>query len=83
MSNDALMGVLAAALALLAILWFRGHIRLKRLRRIDKVCPTCGHVEFHRVHRRPADHLYGLGLNLRRYKCLNPDCNQQMLFKRS
>lgn len=82
MSNEALIGVLAAALALLAILWVRGHMRLRRLRQTDKICPRCGHVEFHRVHRRPTDHLYGLGLNLRRYKCLNPECNHHMLFKR-
>jgi hypothetical protein len=52
-------------------------IRLNYQKNIQKseFCPKCGGNKFHRVHRHSADRIFGFGLQSRRFRCANPNCN--------
>ena len=82
MTTEALSAVLVVALVLLGGLWVRGRLRLRRELVTSKTCARCGGTEWFRIHRRLAHHLFGLGLNIRRFRCTNPACGAEILFKR-
>ena len=41
----------------------------------SEFCPKCGGSKFYRVHRRTIDRLLGIGLETRRFRCANLNCN--------
>ncbi len=73
----------AAGAAGLAALWLAGHIRLRRRLPAARECPRCGLNDWHRRRRHLADHIFGMGLNVRRYRCGNAECNWEGLRRRS
>jgi hypothetical protein len=44
-----------------------------------EICPKCGGSEFSRIHRTRRDRFFGIGMNLHRYRCKNPDCSWEGL----
>jgi len=40
----------------------------------DKRCPRCGAANLARVQRRAVDHLLGLFVSIRRYRCTHVEC---------
>jgi hypothetical protein len=52
-------------------------LRLQYNRQIQRseFCPKCGGSEFQRVHRSTTDRMLGIGLETRRFRCANPNCN--------
>ena len=71
------------ALLLLAGLWWYGRRRLNRRAITAEQCPRCGQDKWHRIHRSLPDHIFGIGLKVRRYQCANPTCHWEGLRKRA
>ena len=67
----------------LGAIWLWGHLLLRRRVLTTRECPRCGQTDWHRRHRHLADHIFGLGLNVRRYRCGNTECNWDGLRRRS
>jgi hypothetical protein len=57
------------------------YLRLNYNRHIERseFCPKCGGTKFHRVRRHTADRLLGIGLEARRFRCANLNCNWEGL----
>jgi hypothetical protein len=62
-------------------LWVWGRWRLRRRVTVRHACPVCGGQNWQRIHRRLSDRLFGLGLNFRRYRCM--DCRWEGLRQRT
>jgi hypothetical protein len=66
-------------LAGLGGLWLAGHWLLRRRVARGLNCPRCGQDRWHRRHRQLADLAFGWGINVRRFRCGNPECNWEGL----
>jgi hypothetical protein len=73
----------ALGLLLVAGLWWYGRRQLQRRAAAHDKCPRCGQDQWHRVHRSLPDHIFGIGLKVRRFRCANPSCQWEGLRKRS
>jgi len=62
-------------LAALAIIYLSMRLSYNQHIVRSEFCPKCGGAKFHRVHRHTADRLLGIGLETRRFRCANPNCN--------
>jgi hypothetical protein len=71
--------VAGVVLAVGAALWLAGRWRLRQRVAHGEHCPQCGQTEWHRRHRNLADHVFGLGMNVRRYRCKNHECHWEGL----
>ena len=71
-----------AILALAGIWWYGRRVIQQRAAR-GETCPHCGQDQFQRAHRSLPEHLFGTGLKVRRYRCLNPDCGWEGLRRRA
>lgn len=71
------------AILVLAGVWAYGQRVVRRRAAHGETCPRCGQSKLHRIHRTLPDHLFGLGLRVRRYRCLNPDCRWEGLRRRA
>lgn len=79
MARELLTAAGGVLILVLAGAWAWGFARyLRHDFEIDQ-CPRCGEQRWHRIHRTLNDHLIGWGLNLRRYRCENPQCRWQGL----
>ena len=63
-------------------LWWWGRRRLIQTVVRGANCPNCGRHQWHRVHRRLSDRVFGVGLGVRRYQCANPECLWEGLRRR-
>lgn len=71
-----------AALVLAGVWWYGRRQVIQRAVHNDK-CPQCGQDKWHRIHRHLPDHVFGVGLKVRRYRCANSECNWEGLRRRA
>lgn len=73
--------IVIIAVCILFMLWEMVRFWLRRSISRDNTCPKCHGEKFYRVHRRYYERVFGVGMNLRRYHCADPDCNWEGLRK--
>ena len=62
-------------LAVLAGAYLGVRLNYRKKIQQSEFCPKCGGSKFHRVHRQSADRILGIGLQSRRFRCANSNCN--------
>ena len=81
MSTGWLVGGLA--LVIMTGLWWYGRRQLRRRAVSGDKCPRCGQAQWHRIHRTLPDHVFGVGLTVRRFRCANEACQWEGLRRRA
>lgn len=65
---------LQVAVATLIVLalggWLWGRLSLLRRLMSGMTCPQCGEHQWQRVHRHLSDRVFGVGLGIKRFRCL-------------
>jgi len=66
--------IVTIIIILLIVVWILGRAWMKKQIVYDQYCPDCHGEQFHRVHRRYYERIFGVGIAFRRVRCANPNC---------